>query len=131
VFAGTYSGTELALYVDGRKVASQTYAISEEMNGFGNNRFCIGNDTGSSNVRSRKAAFDEFKAWDIALTEEQIAQDYGEIIGGDEGACMAAWAIGNGLPSDLNTDCSVDAKDLAIFAGEWLSCTPAADVSCP
>ena len=130
VFAVTYNGMEIALYADGSKVGSYEPNVPLPVADFGST-FCIGNDAGATNAGSRKATFDEFKVWDFALTAEQIAQDYGEIIGGDEGVCAAVWASGNGVPSDLNRDCSVGVEDLAIFASEWLSCLSAADVECP
>jgi subtilisin family serine protease len=35
--------------------------------------------------------------------------------------CNAVWILGYGLSSDLDRDCYVGLKDLALFAAEWLS----------
>jgi hypothetical protein len=34
--------------------------------------------------------------------------------------CEDIWRVGQGLVMDLNQDCYVDMKDLALFVDEWL-----------
>jgi len=44
--------------------------------------------------------------------------------------CDDLWASGGGYAADINRDCKVDFKDLAILAQEWLRCYIPGDVSC-
>ena len=62
VFTATYSGTEIALYADGIKVASETYVASLPPVVY--NRIEVGNSS-SSNAESRKGFVDEVCVWPI------------------------------------------------------------------
>jgi hypothetical protein len=159
VFTATYDGTEIALYADGIKVASEIYGTFVPP-GTGYNRFEIGNDGGSCNCSSRKAIVDEFSVWIGALTAEEVGLDYRQLAG--IVTCADILAQDLGITSDLSMDCrvnvddfilfalewldtgapgsiasdftgngSVDDEDLDIFVSEWLSCMPAVDVICP
>ena len=60
-------------------------------------------------------SIDDLKIYNYALTTEEIAQDYMDVMGG--------WVCNNEIedsPFDFNEDCLVDIADFASFAGEWL-----------
>ena len=60
-------------------------------------------------------SIDDLKIYNYALTTEEIAQEYMDIMGG--------WVCNNELessPFDFNNDCLVDIVDFASFAGGWL-----------
>ena len=127
VVTGTYDGTTLALYVDGILVASETYVASIPP-GDGYNRVEVGNDGGACNCSSRKAIVDEFVIWQGALTETEVACDYGAVTG-QALCCEDIIAAGSGDISDLNEDCRVTFEDFTIFAEGWDTCTPG--YNCP
>ncbi|ARN56325.1 LamG-like jellyroll fold domain-containing protein [Sedimentisphaera salicampi] len=59
--------------------------------------------------------FDEIKMYNYALTNDQIAQQYHEIMGGD--FCTDPYS--EDLKYDFNGDCKVNLADLAMFALDW------------
>lgn len=77
------------------------------------------------NARYFDGQIDEVRIYDYALTPAEIqvlCHEFDEIPNqcGNLGF----------LPGDLDYDCHVDLKDIAVFAGEWMECTKPEDSMC-
>ena len=79
VFTATYDGTVMALYADGVSVMNHDFGSAQPI-GTGYDRVEIGNDSGESNAKSRKAIVDEFSIWQGALTATEVGVDYDALV---------------------------------------------------
>jgi hypothetical protein len=77
------------------------------------------------NSRYFDGQIDEVRIYDDALTAAEIQVLYREF---DDISDLCG-SMGY-LPGDLNYDCRVDLKDMAILASEWLRCTQPEDAMC-
>ncbi len=101
-----------SVYIDG-KLNSQisdgglVAEVSEEFD-----KFLIGK-TAASWGNYYRGAIDEVKYYNYPLSSLDVAAEYSSINGE---FCLEQPGV------DLNGDCTVDVKDLAILAGQWLDC---------
>jgi hypothetical protein len=64
---------------------------------------------------------DDLKIYNYARTNEQIAQDYLTVAGGDFICDLEGWnADDQMMDVDSDDDCDVDLVDFAVFASRWL-----------
>ncbi|AQT68098.1 hypothetical protein STSP2_01253 [Anaerohalosphaera lusitana] len=103
----TYDGTTTRLYADGQLVDS---AGDQPNNRF--DRFCVGVNRGTS--RYFQGIIDDFRVYNYALTNVDMALVYTDVMGGEICAQSPAY--------DLNDDCRVNLHDFAILTAQWLEC---------
>ena len=100
--AGTYDGSELKLYIDGRLEAATPYVGSIDSSTFNVN---IGRNTEVTG-RLYEGTIDDVRLYNYALSSDEVR-----------------WLLCDRPPrGDLNRDCKVDFVDFAILASSWLDC---------
>ncbi|HBG26301.1 MAG: hypothetical protein A2Y10_01935 [Planctomycetes bacterium GWF2_41_51] len=121
-FGASVSGLKLYLYVDGKKqsqsglvfdsqttataAAGLTASIDRDMAG-SVDEICIYNSALSASVDAS-----------MNLTGGELYDDWVKLPSIDD--CNDVIAAGHGIPADINKDCKVDFKDLAMFGEKWL-----------
>jgi hypothetical protein len=103
---GTYDGSDICLYIDGKQDPENPAAYRGELGTNTNNLF-IGRYSGSFSSGEWDGLIDEVRIYDYALSADEIIKLL----------CI------NPPPGDLDGNCIVDFSDLAIFASNWLACT--------
>jgi hypothetical protein len=109
------------MYIDGVAGAVASITSGAKVN-IGN--YIIG---GNAYLKARyfDGQIDEVRIYDYALSPYEIQVLYHEF---DEFVDQCG-STGY-LPWDLNYDCRVDLKDIAVFAGDWTTCTMPEDSMC-
>jgi hypothetical protein len=132
-FAGVVNNEALYLYIDGtlQSASGVTYDPATTASVTGQNTFINMDMAGS---------VDDIALYNTALSAT-LDQNNKLIAGGlyfvwhglsAEGptTCEQVWQAGYGNEADLNHDCTVDFKDFAEFAIQWLTCNDPADQGC-
>jgi len=112
--AVTLNGNTGRLYVNGGSVNTNTSLTNNPID-----LPQTANYVGKSNYTDSKFSglIDELKIYNYALSSAEVGQEYVDIAG--VSVCNLEGAAS--LTHDLNKDCIVDIKDLAIFVTEWLN----------
>jgi hypothetical protein len=114
--AVTFDGTTATMYANGELVGS--FPFSEGSNPSAN--FYIGSSEGT--VGGWHGYIDDVRIYDFVLSHLEVAVLYTDVMTGEH-ICL-------GYPAhDLNGDCRVGLKDLAILCNEWLQPNPAHDLN--
>jgi hypothetical protein len=92
--AFTYDGSELTIYINGRKDASTSAGGSVNGNGLS---FVVGANTGR-NDQFYRGRLDELAIWDDARTQNEIQQNYQQPLKGYEEDLKAYWRFNDVVP---------------------------------
>ncbi|MFA5293337.1 MAG: LamG-like jellyroll fold domain-containing protein [Phycisphaerae bacterium] len=109
--AGTYDGATIALYVDG--ILQNSYPSSGQI-AFNNYDVYIGNNDESVDNRFFSGVIDQVRIHNVGLPQAKIREQY--VADGGTTICPEY------LAGDINNDCYIDFKDVAVLAENWLKC---------
>ena len=106
--AATFDGTTAIIYFNGIKVGSGAFSFGSKTD----SRLLIG--AAGQNEDQYNGTIDEVTIYNYAMSKEDMAQLYTDIIGGT--VCMEFHQY------DFDHNCYVDLSDLAVFLSGWMEC---------
>ena len=130
------TGDPVHYYLDGTEVTTNLYenGFRLQLNSIINFENCfLGR---KSNTATTQFAFlvgmiDEVRIYDYYMNPEKVAESY--FFGPDTvgpATCTGALNYNYGILQDLNGDCYVNLKDIALFTSVWLDCIDPTDDNC-
>ncbi|MBX2977284.1 MAG: T9SS type A sorting domain-containing protein [Ignavibacteriaceae bacterium] len=113
--AGTYNGSTMKLFVNGKEVASTSVSITMNTSGFNGN---IGRSA-QYTTRLFKGSIDEVRIWSSARTEAQIKANMYKELAGNETGLVAYYKMSNGTGTTLADNKTSGTNTGTISGATW------------
>ena len=112
----TYSGTQIAYYVNGSMIQQQNMVTLNNFADWQYSMTIMAKNSRSDIQEYYSGQIDDLRIYNYAMSETEVADVYLETAGGT--VCIES--LRPSSVYDFNNDCAVDIKDFADFAENWL-----------